>query len=55
MLIAQGGQPPERQDAKSVRKEMQEIAEGEMLNIGNTGKIIDCAHTANQNYLMMKT
>ena len=55
MLIAQSEQLPERQGVNIVLKEMQEIAEEEMLNIGNTAKITDYAHTAKPNYLRMKT
>jgi hypothetical protein len=55
VLIAQSEQLPERQGVNIALKEMQEIAEEEMLNIGNTAKITDYAHTAKPNYLMMKT
>jgi len=55
VLIALKGQLPERQGVNIALKETQERREEEILNTGNTGKIIDCAHTANQNYLMMKT
>ena len=55
MLIAQSEQLPERQDVRIALKEMQGIAGEEMLNIGNTVKITDYAHTVKLNYLMMKT
>ena len=54
MLIAQSEQPPERQDAKSVRKEMQERREEEILNTGNTGRITDFVLVAERPCLMMK-